>query len=111
MLHSCSRIPVLITKPLSATEAENTTANSQISIVHHILDNSTYNLDRFLGHVGEVPTDEQRSQPGFGATQGGAVTETEVENREKERILTQLHEFDVKFSPCSAVSGRQNKHR
>ncbi|PKK42635.1 hypothetical protein CI102_13375 [Trichoderma harzianum] len=93
----------------SATEPENTTANSQIIIVHHILDNFTYNLDRFLGHVGEVPTDQQRSPPGFGATQGRAVTEAEVETREQERISTQLQEFDVKFSSCSAVSCRQRK--
>ncbi|KAL7792755.1 hypothetical protein V8C43DRAFT_322115 [Trichoderma afarasin] len=94
----------------SATESENTSANSQIIIVHDILDNPTYNLDRYLGHVEEMPTDQQRSPPGFGPTQGKAVTEAEAETRGKERISTQLQEFDVKFSSCSAVSGRQSKH-
>ncbi|KAF3067531.1 hypothetical protein CFAM422_008387 [Trichoderma lentiforme] len=94
----------------SATEPENTTANSQIIIVHHILDNSTYNLDRFLGHVEEKTTDQQRSPPGFGQTQGRAMTDAEAETREKERISTQLQEFDEKFSSCSSVSRGQSKY-
>ncbi|KAL7956982.1 hypothetical protein V8C34DRAFT_306170 [Trichoderma compactum] len=88
----------------SATNSENTTVNSQIIIVHHILDNCTYNLDRFLGHVGDISTDQHLSPPGFGSTQEGAMTEVEIKTRAKERISTHLQEFDVKFSSCSAVS-------
>lgn len=68
-----------------------------------------YNLDRFLGHVGEMPTDQQRSPPGFGQTQGRVETETEAEPREKEPISTRLEEFEVKFSFCGAVSQSQSE--
>ncbi|KAL6795937.1 hypothetical protein GGI42DRAFT_356576 [Trichoderma sp. SZMC 28013] len=94
----------------SATGAENTTVNSQIIIVHHILDNSTYSLDRFLGHVGEMPMDQQRSPPGLGTTQERDMTEAEAETRAKERISTQIREFDIKFSSFSAVSRSQSKY-
>ncbi|KAL7906961.1 hypothetical protein GGI35DRAFT_482331 [Trichoderma velutinum] len=79
------------------THSKNATANNQIIIVHHVPDTPTYSLDRFHGHVGEMPTDEQWPPLVFGPTPERAMTEAETEARAKERILTQLQEFDVKF--------------
>lgn len=54
--------------------------------------------------------DQQRSPPGLGTTQERDMTEAEAETRAKERISTQIREFDIKFSSFSAVSRSQSKY-
>ncbi|EHK16078.1 uncharacterized protein TRIVIDRAFT_206733 [Trichoderma virens Gv29-8] len=89
----------------SSINSGNTTTNTQLTIIPHFLDNPTYNLDRFLGRIEQIPIDQQqRPPPGLGQEQDGAKTEFEAETKAKERILMQLQEFDDKFGHSSALS-------
>ncbi|KAL7931691.1 hypothetical protein V8C35DRAFT_309273 [Trichoderma chlorosporum] len=81
----------------------NSSLDSEIipsTIIPQVCDDPTYSLDRFLGHNGQLPIDQQRPPPSLRESQDGVGIEEKV----KGRILTQLQEFDRKFGCTSSVS-------